>query len=325
MPYHRLILAVVLINLGVLCYHLDRGDWLIADGSALSALSALTLVNFTAAVVIRQQNILNILFGLAGRGSRSWPLWIRWSVSKVHHVGGIHVGAALAGTAWLSAFTCVAILARARHPASVSLTTLVLCYCLVTLAVLVVVCAAPPVRSRAHNVFELSHRFGGWTAIALFWADGAGTFTPPGHWNAIAFQLLRTHRLPLRREALLFATLNTAQADAFICAWLAKYTYWSLRPVTAIRLELDPTWTPLITTPPFPSYISGHSTTSAAAAAVLSRFFPREARQLRAWARQAVVSRLYGGIHFRSDNEAGLRVGAAAGRAAVAAWLGRSG
>jgi hypothetical protein len=76
-------------------------------------------------------------------------------------------------------------------------------------------------------------------AIALFWADGAGTFTPPGHWDAIASELLRTHRLPLRRGALLFATLNTAQADAFICAWLAKYTYWSLRPVTAIRLELD--------------------------------------------------------------------------------------
>ena len=170
MPYHRLILAVVLINLGVLCYHVDRGDWLIADGSALSALSALTLVNFTAAVLIRQQNILNVLFGLAGRGSRSWPLWIRWSVSKVHHVGGIHVGAAIAGTAWLCAFTCVAFIARARHPASVSLTTLVLCCCLVALAVLVVVCAAPPVRSRAHNVFELSHRFGGWTAIALFWA-----------------------------------------------------------------------------------------------------------------------------------------------------------
>jgi hypothetical protein len=169
MPYHRLIVAVVLINLGVLGYHLNRGDWLIADGSALSALSALTLVNFTAAVLIRQQNILNGLFGLAGRGSRSWPLWIRWSVSKVHHVGGIHAGAALAGTAWLCAFTCVAILARARHPASVSLTTLVLCCCLVALAVLVVACAAPAVRSRAHNVFELSHRYGGWTAIALFW------------------------------------------------------------------------------------------------------------------------------------------------------------
>jgi hypothetical protein len=170
MPYHRLILAVVLLNVAVLWKHLDRGDWLIDDGSALSALAALTLVNFTAAVLIRQQNILNVLFGLAGRGSPSWPLWIRWSVSKVHHVGGIHVGGALAGTAWLGAFTCVATVAHAHDPASISATTLVLSYCLVALAVLVVVCAAPPVRSRAHNVFEMSHRFGGWTAIGLFWA-----------------------------------------------------------------------------------------------------------------------------------------------------------
>jgi hypothetical protein len=71
MPYHRLIVAVLLINAGVLGYHLDRGDWLIADGSALSALAALTLVNFAAAVLIRQQNVLNVLFGsdspVAGR------------------------------------------------------------------------------------------------------------------------------------------------------------------------------------------------------------------------------------------------------------------
>jgi hypothetical protein len=170
MPYHRLILAVVLVNSALLGYHLDRGDWLIDDGSALSALSALTLVNFTAAVLIRQQNILNVLFGLAGRAPRSWPLWIRWSISKVHHVGGIHVGGALAGTAWLCAFTAVATVAHARHPASVSVTTLVLSYSLVALAVLVVGCATPSVRSRAHNVFEASHRFGGWTAIGLFWA-----------------------------------------------------------------------------------------------------------------------------------------------------------
>ena len=170
MPYHRLILVVVLGNLGVLGYHLDHGDWRIDDGSALSALAALTLVNLTAAVLIRQQTVLNVIFGLAGRGSRSWPLWLRWSVSKVHHVGGIHVGGALAGTAWLCAFTCVATLARAHHPASVSTTTLVLSYCLVALAVVLVVCAAPPVRRRAHNVFEMSHRLCGWTAIGLFWA-----------------------------------------------------------------------------------------------------------------------------------------------------------
>jgi len=220
MPYHRLILAVVLINVGVLWYHLDRGDWLIDDGSALSALTALTLVNFTAAVLIRQQNVLNILFGLAGRGSRSWPLWIRWSVSKVHHVGGIHVGGALAGTAWLCAFVGVAIVARAHHPASVSVTTLVLSGCLVPLAVLVVVCAAPPVRSRAHNLFETSHRFGGWTAIGLFWAltvhlalhrrgDAAAVETIASSWQvwvlailtaSVASPWLRLRRVPVTVE-----------------------------------------------------------------------------------------------------------------------------
>jgi hypothetical protein len=170
MPYQRLVAAVVLVNLGLLAYHLDGGDWRIDDGSALSALASLTIVNLTAAVLIRQQNVLNVLYGLAGRGSRSWPLWLRWSVSKVHHVGGIHAGGALVGTAWMCAFTAVATIARARHPQTISLTTLVLSYCLVALALLVVACAAPVVRMRAHNVFELSHRFAGWTAIGLFWA-----------------------------------------------------------------------------------------------------------------------------------------------------------
>ncbi len=169
-PYHRLIVAVLAINAGVLWHHLGRGDWRIDDGSALSALAGLTLVNLAAAVLIRQQTVLNALFGLAGRGSRSWPLWVRWAVSKVHHVGGIHAGAALAGTGWLCALAAVATITEARHPASVSSTTLVLCHCLVALALIVVVCAAPVVRSRAHNVFQNTHRFGGWAAIGLFWA-----------------------------------------------------------------------------------------------------------------------------------------------------------
>ena len=209
MPYHRLILLVVLVNLGVLWCHLDRGDWLIADGSALSALAALTLVNFTAAVLIRQQHVLNVLFGLAGRGSTSWPLSIRWSVSKVHHVGGIHVGAALAGTAWLCAFTVVATVARSRAPESVSLTTVVLATSLAALALLVVVCALPVVRSRAHNVFELSHRFGGWTAIALFWALTVHLGATASSWQvwvlalltaSIASPWLRLRRVPVTVE-----------------------------------------------------------------------------------------------------------------------------
>jgi hypothetical protein len=158
--------------------------------------------------------------------------------------------------------------------------------------------------------------------IALFWADGPGTFTPPGHWDAIALGLVHAHSLDTAAAARVFAVLNTAEADAFICVWDAKYAYWSLRPVTAIRRWIDPEWSPLITTPPFPSYVSGHSGTSGAAATVLSAFFPAEAAQLHAWAAQAAVSRLYGGIHFRSDNEVGLALGTSVGEAALAAWGG---
>jgi hypothetical protein len=145
--------------------------------------------------------------------------------------------------------------------------------------------------------------------IADFWADGAGTVTPPGHWNRIAIELIRSQGLSDVASARVFAALNTAQADAFIACWDAKFTYWSERPITAIRRELAPAWLSYITTPPFPSYVSGHSTTSAAASEVLSAYFPGSTQDLRAWAQEAAVSRLYGGIHFRSDNEAGLALG----------------
>ena len=156
--------------------------------------------------------------------------------------------------------------------------------------------------------------------IAQFWADGPGTVTPAGHWNLIALDLIRDERLSASAAAEVFAALNTAQADAFIACWDAKFTYWSERPVTAIRRDLDPNWSPYITTPPFPSYVSGHSTTSGAASEVLARYFPRDARELREWAREAAVSRLYGGIHFRSDNDAGLELGKQVAAAAIAVY-----
>jgi hypothetical protein len=93
-----------------------------------------------------------------------------------------------------------------------------------------------------------------------------------------------------------------------------------VRPVTAVGSLVDPAWSPLIATPPFPSYVSGHSTTSGAAATVLSRFFPREARELARLAAEAAVSRLYGGIHVSSDNEQGLRLGRRIGAAALEAY-----
>jgi membrane-associated phospholipid phosphatase len=156
--------------------------------------------------------------------------------------------------------------------------------------------------------------------IADFWADGAGTVTPPGHWNRIALDLVRAPGWSTARASLLFSALNTAQADAFIACWDAKYNYWTLRPVTAIRLLIDPTWSSYIVTPPFPSYVSGHSTTSGAASTVLAAFFPQRAGELKAMAEEAAISRLYGGIHFRSDNDAGLELGRRIGAVAVQAY-----
>jgi hypothetical protein len=138
-------------------------------GSALQALSDLTLVNLAVAVLIRQQAVLNVLYTMAGRGSQEWPTWLRWSISKVHHVGGVHAGAAIAGTGWLAAFTAVAIVTRVRYGAVVTFPTLVICVALAALLVVVTTCASSPVRMRAHNVFEKTHRWGGWTALLLFW------------------------------------------------------------------------------------------------------------------------------------------------------------
>ncbi len=95
------------------------------------------------------------------------------------------------------------------------------------------------------------------TDIARFWADGAGTATPPGHWNRIAAQIAQTEGLSLNESARLFAQLNIALADAAIVSWDYKYTSDFWRPVTAIQLTSDPNWQPLLVTPPFPSFTSG--------------------------------------------------------------------
>ena len=116
MHYNRLIALVGLLNGALLARHLLRGHWRIADGTALAGLSDLIVVNLAIAVLIRQQHVLNLIFAVAGRGSRRWPLRLRWMVSKVNHIGGLHVGAALAGSVSVCAFALVAAIAHARHP-----------------------------------------------------------------------------------------------------------------------------------------------------------------------------------------------------------------
>ncbi len=162
--------------------------------------------------------------------------------------------------------------------------------------------------------------------IARYWADGGGTFTPPGHNIAIAIQMIRNHNLDLSEAAILLAKLGIAENDAGIVCWRAKFNTNILRPISYIRSYIDPAWMPLINTPPFPSYTSGHSTFSGAAAAILTfeignnisftdsskmadGFIPRTFINFNMAAQEAAVSRLYGGIHYGFDNENGFKCG----------------
>ena len=173
-------------------------------------------------------------------------------------------------------------------------------------------------------------------AIARFWSDDPMLSpTPPGHWISIAVQVLDAEDADVERRAEVLAKLSVAVADAFIGCWHEKFQWNLIRPVTYIHAHLDPAFEPLLITPPFPEYPSGHSTQSGAAAAVLTELFGEDhafvdatheddglpARSyLSFWAaaEEAAMSRLYGGIHFRAAIEQGLKQGRCVGAHASA-------
>lgn len=158
-------------------------------------------------------------------------------------------------------------------------------------------------------------------AIAKFWVDGHGSVTPPGHWNQIALDLVKKHgNVSSEKTLQLFMVLNIALADAFIAAWDAKYHYWTVRPITAAKQLFGTDLKPAVLTPPFPSYVSGHATFSGAAGEVLAHYFPRDGKRVRAMAEEAAMSRLYGGIHYRHDNDDGLALGRRVAREVLARY-----
>ncbi len=150
------------------------------------------------------------------------------------------------------------------------------------------------------------------TRIVHFWADGVGTYTPPGHWDAIAAEDFIGKNFSEVRWARNMALLNMALMDAAIVCWDTKYYYYNPRPT-----QLNPEIKTLTGIPNFPSYISGHSTFSGAAATILSYIVPERAAAYDAMASEASMSRLYGGIHYRSDCEMGLVTGKNVGNYAV--------
>jgi hypothetical protein len=149
-------------------------------------------------------------------------------------------------------------------------------------------------------------------AIVYFWADGVSTYTPPGHWNAIACDDFIGQNWSEVRWARNLALLNISMFQAAICCWDAKYTYFNPRP-SQVNPDIK-TWTGL---PNFPSYTSGHSTFSGAASRILGHFIPSKANTYADMAQEASMSRLYGAIHYRSDCVTGLKMGNMIGDKAI--------
>ncbi|MFI8537037.1 hypothetical protein ACIGMX_43210 [Streptomyces aquilus] len=150
MHYNRLWALVLLANGGFLW-----ASWT----PTTRTMGHAALANLALAVLVRQQYVINLFFRLATWAPTSWPLKVRWTLGKVYHFGGLHVGGALAGTAWFLAAT---ISTHNTRQSTVGWT-------LLALLAFIIATALPPFRSRHHDHFEKIHRFGGWTALALFW------------------------------------------------------------------------------------------------------------------------------------------------------------
>jgi hypothetical protein len=155
-------------------------------------------------------------------------------------------------------------------------------------------------------------------------------FSPAGHWMNITGIGAKKANADFNTTVAAYAKTAIALFDAFISCWDEKYRSNYIRPETVINSSIDQEWRPYIQTPPFPSYTSGHSTISAAAAEVMTEYFGdklsftdtsllefgianREIKSFREAAQEASISRLYGGIHYRFDldagNESGMKIG----------------
>jgi hypothetical protein len=148
--------------------------------------------------------------------------------------------------------------------------------------------------------------------IVQYWADGVGTYTPPGHWNAIAAEDFVKQNYSEVKFARNMALLNLTMMDAAISCWDIKYHYFNARPS-----QLDPSIKTLTGVPNFPAYVSGHSVFSSSAAAILGYLLPANAAKYTAQAHEAAQSRLVGGIHYRTDCETGFTVGTNVGGYAI--------
>lgn len=135
-------------------------SWRLVADTALTA----TSVNVGIGVLVRQQYVVNALFRLATRAPHRWPLRWRIMLAEVYQYGGLHVGAAIAAIVWFLLFTATTVTNPGRHAAPVLVVTVMIA----AIVIVIVACSSPGMRRRWHDLFEATHRYGGWAALGLF-------------------------------------------------------------------------------------------------------------------------------------------------------------
>jgi hypothetical protein len=220
--YRRFFTIVVLSNLAVACFILYRN--IEEDRYMLADLATATATNLCMAVLMRSEPVVNLLFTILCSVPTSWPLAIRRHCARIFHIGGIHSGCAVASLIWFSIFTIGASLEFGK-PSTIrclTLTSVVLTYLLWPLFVGIACMSHPSIRAKHHNLWEHTHRLGGWLALIILWiqtffatrdlaygvtASHAYLHSPP-IWlltvttMAIIFPWLSLRKVPVRSEVL---------------------------------------------------------------------------------------------------------------------------
>jgi hypothetical protein len=220
MQYNRLIVFVVAVNLGWAVYGATAGNWWVSGGADLGAIAVMAQTNLVAAVLFRQQYILNAAAWLATRAPTSWPLQVRWALGKYYHLGGVHVGTAVSGTLWYLVLAASMICDAVAGVGDASGANTIFVVTLATTFSVMVVMALPRLRAAQHDRFEITHRFCGWTALILMWINtvfvvhgergdqslGAALLHTPAFWLVVAsaglaiWPWLLLRRVPVRCE-----------------------------------------------------------------------------------------------------------------------------
>lgn len=169
MEYNRLAVLVGLVNVAVFIHALTKGNWWAPEGIALAKISNVVIVNFFMAIIVRQQYVINMFFGIATSFARHWPLSVRRRMGKVYHFGGMHLGGNISGTIWFTLFLGSLFYQHFNSGIGTSTALIGASASLVVLLVAIIIMSLPKFRAKFHDNFERMHRFGGWTALLLFW------------------------------------------------------------------------------------------------------------------------------------------------------------